>query len=362
MKTLPGAVCTLHEENESDPAHSLKLFADQKGIIHFHVSSSVEYVSLAKVVIDCDVNGNITRFPLELRVSFQPTFDMPVTIEMPRAESGSVTVLPALTEDDMLQLSRKELLRRGYPPSPNPEKQKQWAVDSWLRAFSIPLTFVEPKTIAYTHLSQGPGAIAHEFGLKQVVSDNWSGFMLIRGGPYCVVTGRWTVPSVYSAENRIDGEAQASIWVGLDGWDDFGLPALPQAGTLQTSLDIHELTFCGYHAWSEFWPDQLTMQVLPELKVSPGDEMLVSIWMGDKNSDLKLNGDFVFWLANLTNHEYTSDSIPRGTTTVVHGTTAEWIVERPILEPVSATGPRNYANLSDYNSLNMVGYAAHATG
>ncbi|MGB6527019.1 MAG: hypothetical protein WBF33_02830 [Candidatus Nitrosopolaris sp.] len=44
MKTISGAACNLHEEGKPDP--SIDLFADQDGLIHFHVRIPEETDSL----------------------------------------------------------------------------------------------------------------------------------------------------------------------------------------------------------------------------------------------------------------------------------------------------------------------------
>jgi hypothetical protein len=77
MKTLPDGICTLHPEEEVNPTRSLKLFADQDGIICFYIRPDDESDIVAKIIIDCEVDGNVTRFPLDLRASSKPTPEMP---------------------------------------------------------------------------------------------------------------------------------------------------------------------------------------------------------------------------------------------------------------------------------------------
>lgn len=42
LKTLPGGVCILHGEDEPDPQRKLKFYADQEGMIQFHVRPAKE--------------------------------------------------------------------------------------------------------------------------------------------------------------------------------------------------------------------------------------------------------------------------------------------------------------------------------
>lgn len=366
LRTLPYGVCTLHPEGDVGSAGSLKIFADRDGIVQFHVRPDNASDNLTKVMIDCNVNGNVTHFPLELRAGYTPTHDMPAPpLEKPRRMHNDALVLPALSENEAFQLSDQELLSRGYPPRPNLETVPE-AFNAWRRAFSNPLILVEPRTVPNTDISHGLGDASNTTG----DSYNWSGFLLTGGAPYCVVAGVWDVPSVYSRENRDNatwkGEhivTQSSFWVGLDGWKvtPYSLDDLPQAGTEQQSVDIHDLTFSTYYAWTQFVPQQEEEQVVTELHVNPGDRMYVGVWMGDEHSNLSLNGDAIFSLTNMTTGEYAKHSTSRTSkkgTTVVSGTMAVWIMERP-----TNIKTNRYTDLADYHSATMTSaYAAPASG
>ena len=69
IKSLPDGVCTVRfHDNEQ----TMKLYADRDDIIRLHASSPKESEALRKFVIDCDVRGKVTRFPIELRVNSRP--------------------------------------------------------------------------------------------------------------------------------------------------------------------------------------------------------------------------------------------------------------------------------------------------
>jgi len=363
IKTLPGGICTLYREDESNLQSSLKIFADQDGIIRFYVHPAMKSDFVVKVVIDCDVNGNISRFPLEFRVDSKLTDGVShPNFEYQNLISEDNSILPALLEDKMLQSSQNDLLALGYPPRPNREKMPM-AFDIWRRVFSRPSTFIEPKLISNPDISNSPGKrelpIEAKIRLAEEKSSNWSGYVLSSGGPYCVVTGLWRVPDVYNwpRNGRIEGHTYSSFWVGLDGWEPFGLADLVQAGTEQQCLMMHDLTFTSYYAWTEFLPQQPTEQVISNFSVHPGDLMYVSVWMGDNKSNLNLNGNGIFWLSNLTTHQHTTITTLRGKT-VVSGIIAEWIMERPTVN-LDATH-RGYSDLADYNSATMS--SAYAAG
>jgi hypothetical protein len=121
FKTVPGATCHLRRADDTDVTRRLKLFADDEGIICFHVRPSVEAEHIAKVVIECEAGGKITHYPLELRASRKDTPAMPFPEKERPPRKESVSVRPALSREDGLRLSKDELLERGYPPRPDPK-------------------------------------------------------------------------------------------------------------------------------------------------------------------------------------------------------------------------------------------------
>jgi hypothetical protein len=88
------------------------------------------------------------------------------------------------------------------------------------------------------------------------------------------------------------------------------------------------------------------MQVLPNFSVFPGDEMFVSVWVGNLVGGPTLSGAYgVAFVEDVTRGEYTYVYTPRGQVNIL-GYQAEWIMERPY---------ENNAlpNLSDYNYAYM---------
>jgi hypothetical protein len=330
IKTLPGAVCTLHKEDNTDSVKGLKLFADQDGIIRFHTRPYRESEVLRKMIIDCESNGSVTRYPLELSVSFKPTREMPAPpVESVKPPPEGTSILPALSKEDMLHLSDEELMNRHYPPRPNPE-QAPGAFNRWCRAFSNPLTIIEPKTVSNPETTHG----LMKRGTSSNTSNNWSGFVAIAqgGGEYSLVSGQWNVPHVNP--DRLAGvpptQTCSSFWVGLDGYA--GLIDLVQAGTEQDCLtEIFPLgtDYYSYYAWTEFLPQQQYEEVITNFPANPGDEMLVTVWMGTPTSKDN-TGDCIFSLTNNSTFQTTTLTTPRQNIDVT-GLTAEWIMERPEL-------------------------------
>jgi hypothetical protein len=126
-------------------------------------------------------------------------------------------------------------------------------------------------------------------------------------------------------------------------WDPIGIP---------TYTDYYT-----YRAWTEFLPPQPTEQVISGFQANPGDEMLVTVWMGTPTSRDN-TGDCIFSLTNNSTYQTTTLSTARGNIDVP-GTTAEWIMERPYI-------PNGdiylYPYLADYSTASMnYSYAQNAS-
>src|ERR1700734_3202704 len=53
MKTMPKAVCLVHEDGVSDAAHSFKLLSDDEGMIRFNIKPSDASEEPAVLAVDC---------------------------------------------------------------------------------------------------------------------------------------------------------------------------------------------------------------------------------------------------------------------------------------------------------------------
>ena len=163
-------------------------------------------------------------------------------------------------------------------------------------------------------------------------------------GTYDWVTGTWNVPSVTGETNT---HTYSAFWVGLDG---DGVSDLVQAGTEQEnynfSFPCSSLSISVYYAWTEFLPQQATEQQIANFPINPGDEIFCEVWIGNAGSGPTLSGAFgVLLLENLTTSESTTVYTPVGTT-VVGGSEAVWIMERPSLGTA-------LTDLADYASARM---------
>jgi hypothetical protein len=356
ITTLPHAVCCVHAEADSDPKHSLKVYADGEGVVRFHIQPSSGTHDIARLEVDCAVNGKLVRYPLHLRVSLEPTAEMPSPpVEKPLARRHEGLVRPALSLDEAMRLTEEEALTRGYPLRPNPDEVPN-AFNAWLRCVSMPGYRIEPHLVSnpdVTHGKRKQHAPAN--------SSNWCGFELLRtpifspffGGsfalsePYDWVTGTWHVPFV-TGEPGI--KTYSALWVGLDG---DGTTDLVQAGTEQEATNINlgfiQFTLTNYYAWTEFLPQQPTEQVITNFTINPGDEILTDVWVGTGDNEPSLSGAYGrFFIMNLSTGGFASLSTPRAPTSV-SGREAVWIMERPTVGG-SLPDLANYGSSVMYNA------------
>jgi Peptidase A4 family len=361
VQTTPGAACTIHPPNDTDPAHSIKAYADPQGVARFHLTPSAETDQLAQLVIDSVKDSTATRIPLHIRSSRTPTADMPhPPVEHPVASLPKGRALAPLSLDEALRLTDEQALARGLPLRPNPDEVPK-AFHTWLRAVSSPLISVDPALINNPDVTHDK---AKEAGPANFF--NWSGFELDRslrftgpiykghGGvtitpPYDWVAGEWVVPAVTSEPNK---KTYSCMWVGLDG---DGVTDLVQAGTESDCTNFNfffiNINIATYYAWTEFLPQQATEQVISGFPVSAGDRIFTEVWMGNAGSSPTLAGAFgCFLVMNLSNGYTSSIYTPIGTTKV-GGTEAVWIMERPTVGGV-------FPDLANYGSATITSASA----
>ena len=351
MKTLPKAVCELHADGDGDPSRSFKLFSDDEGMIRFNVNPSEESETIAAFAADCSADGQSRTFGLELRPSSTPRLDMPAPVAEIRTPKPSDVIRPALTKEEALQLSDDELVKREYPVRPNPiQAPRPFA--NWLQVVTKPARRVDSRQMAYPELRAS----------SQANTNNWSGWDF-KDAPneepnsiFDMVEGEWYVPTVTAPVS--EGTSYSVLWVGLDGDDGICPKYCPgngqtsdlwQAGTLQQTIDHfffgHQYSISYYYAWTELVPAQ-SLQVLPNFSVFPGDEMFISVWVGNLVGSPSLSGAYgIAFVEDVTRGEYTYVYTPRGQVNIL-GYQAEWIMERPYENGA-------LPNLSDYNNAYM---------
>jgi hypothetical protein len=380
LKTVPDAVCILRLEDETNPDRQMKIYADDDGLIRFYVQPSTESEAVARFVIECEADGKATRYPLELRPHFKPTTEMPrPPVEPYKPPREGARVRPALLADDLLRLSNRELVERGYPIRPNPE-QAPGAFNTWRRAVSTPTTVIEPRQVARPDISRAqpptftplPPLPPQGPQITSTSNDHWCGFQLDYGDgnvPFDLVTGTWVVPNLalkvsgYGFPGELLESMYSACWIGLDGSVFLPNDPLVQAGTehdifVATDNQGSVYTFTNYSAWTEIYPQQPSSYTITNFPVNAGDEIYAQIWIGDEDSGPNLQGAFAFfYLANLTRSIIAlvqTSLASLGLTGWLTGTAASWIVERPM-----ANG--KLYDLPDYGRIQMSQAVARQT-
>ena len=153
IRTLPHAVCCVHAEADSNPKHSLKVYADSEGVVRFHIQPSSATHDIARLEVDCTADDKLVRYPLHLRVSLVPSVEMP-----------SPPVEKPLARDEAMRLTDEEALARGIPMRPNPDEQAGSEQD----ATNINLGFIQVTLTNYYAWDRVPAGAADRAGDQQL--------------------------------------------------------------------------------------------------------------------------------------------------------------------------------------------------
>jgi hypothetical protein len=153
IRTLPHAVCSVHAEADSNPKHSLKVYADGEGVVRFHIRPSSATHDIARLEVDCTADDKLVRYPLHLRVSLVPSVEMP-----------SPPVEKRLALDDAMRLTDEEAFGRELPMRPNPDEQAGTEQD----ATNINLGLIQVTLTNYCAWDRVPAAAADRAGDQQL--------------------------------------------------------------------------------------------------------------------------------------------------------------------------------------------------
>jgi Peptidase A4 family len=166
-------------------------------------------------------------------------------------------------------------------------------------------------------------------------SSNWSGTSIIDGTTSNVeaIIGMFVVPTAHQAFGECTGDWDySSLWPGIDGNGGAGGSDVLQAGVEVDAYCSGGNTSGFYSAWIEWFPNNSIRVSSPA--INPGDLVFVEVW---STSPTQGYAYFYNYSTNVT-AEYALTA-PAGTT--LHGSSLEWIVERPSLG-TSLTTLTNY--------------------
>jgi hypothetical protein len=260
-----------------------------------------------------------------------------------RAFAPLGTFRPPLAQN-ALALSNRELVARGYPPRPDKVKAPG-PYAKWLYIVSHAFTQVSSRKVGRHDVSFSPTlplpprssrARSNGKSIFDYNSGNWSGAVVSDPNVrFYAIQDDWLTPSVW-VPTQI-GYGAAAVWAGLDE----GANDLVQTGTDSEAWNFFyydfpvftEVEFTNYWAWVESLPD--IPYAVPNLIVSPGDELSVDIFLADQygnttfyNGDLTPSDDVVWFMVyNLTAGTSYWGTLPRPAQ--FSGATAEFVLERP---------------------------------
>ncbi|MBV8505681.1 MAG: hypothetical protein JOZ11_07735 [Alphaproteobacteria bacterium] len=165
---------------------------------------------------------------------------------------------------------------------------------------------------------------------------NWSGTSVVNGTTANLeaVTALFVVPTAHQAFGQCaDGWEYASFWPGIDGNGGSGSGDVLQAGVNVNAFCAgNNVTQNQYYPWIEWYPLSETRVDSPA--INPGDLVFIEVW-----SVSPTQGYAHFYNHSTGISAQYSITAPAGT--VVHGSSVEWVVERPTLGS-------NLANLTNY--------------
>jgi len=316
IQTEPLASCYVRSADDSAAKSTARMFADQRGYAQFFVTLRN---SPSTLTVHCEKGNAVTDTDVELRASGPPSAEYP---EPPRMPPPVGRTRPALSEQEASELSDEELIKRGYPLPPDPKLSPE-GYELWLRVVTRPAIMVDPGLIVNSYTR-------HDYGQTRSgpsTSNNWSGVELTgSGGPFAWVSSWWVVPSVTGETNA---QTNSSTWVGIDGDH---LQDLAQAGTEQDAFGTGNSTVTTFRAWTQLLPNQPTESAISGFTPSPGDTIFTEVWIGSPGGSPSLTApdlNMVVCIQDLTSNAGACfNDTPLGST-VVGGSEAEWIMERP---------------------------------
>lgn len=380
VQATPHAVCFL--SHPMTQGRRMQLDADAQGIVRFHAHAAKHGQSV-ELDLESSSEDGVTTFH---KIAIRSDSRAPAQTRTPNSRG---TVRPPLA-GDLMALSNRELIKRGYPPRPDPA-QSPSRFARWHRRVARPFTLVDAKMAPHPSVSfaqqksrrraqarspqSGPLPVfsptlplppprAHSAlqlsaptlplpppvarSMFNSNSNIWSGALLTNPvGQFCWIEADWRVPGVFALPNAPLYSAAAE-WIGLDS----GGGDLYQAGTDSEcwySAGCEPFrsswTVTNYWMWIESLP--FAPWGLPNFPVSPGDTVSVDIFLADANGmswfQNGSNGGLTpadnnvwFMIYNETQGLSYWGTIPTApqsiggtSSTGFTGTTAEFILERP---------------------------------
>lgn len=340
FRTFPEATCTLRHDSVEDDI--LRLYADDQGIVQFHVRAPRGADSIEMRLEISAPNGDLEthRIVLSADASAAATYNAE-SIPAPRDDQPSV---PPLAQD-LMTAENSELIARGYPPRPDPTAAPA-RYAQWLRIVSRPWTVSSKRLVSRpdVEFGQRPSLSSPTLPLPPLFarsafnsgSDTWSGAQYTQPvAQFMYIDATWHVPYVGTGLPGQPPYSAAATWVGLTANKLF------QSGSDSEAYNLYipffgQWSFTNYWMWIESYPDP--PWGIPNFSTSPGDEVEVIVFVADAEGNTRFVDGFAGGLTNADNtvwfmvYNYTRGlslwaTLPSDG--FFKGTSAEFIVERP---------------------------------
>jgi hypothetical protein len=347
IQTFADALCTIRGAKPSKGVQAVA--ADDRGVARFFITPKKASSEVFRLTLSCKAGKQSADYPIDLVAGSTPTAQMPAPTHIAAPIPADARIRPALNVAQIASMSDEALLKGGYPMRPDAAKYPT-LYKGWLKAVSVKAVVLPPRIVAnpYTRMNldvSGPSRGAKLTAAR--TSNIWSGAEMVSvPGSFAYVQGDWIVPAVHS-KGDIFSTQSSSIWVGIDGAGT--LTDLVQAGSEQMAQDIFWAGVTTYQLWTEFLPQQPTEQIISRIAIEPGDDIFTQVSLADSATGLpKSSGKFGVFVVQSTppmGLAYVTTVLTPVGTTVVPGSRAEWIMERPSTTDIfGKTTPLDLAN------------------
>jgi hypothetical protein len=227
-----------------------------------------------------------------------------------------------------------ELAKFGFPPRPESATRPSLA-QLWANTFGRDVAWSAAQLTPMPEFASRPHRKAVVNGDN---SANWSGVFAQAqpGAPInLAMTGTWTIPQLTAIG---PGSESIGIWIGLDGHDPDS-PSLLQAGVGGSAQAVGAPSF---FAWCEWLSptDPVPAQRISNFPVQAGDVVEVQIWVTSPTAAIAVLSQ----VGAASRSAAVIASVAAPPNVQVLGATAEWVVERPLVDGVQST-------LADYTTV-----------
>jgi hypothetical protein len=286
VQVKPQSVCYLYHPKA--PERRIQIDADNRGIVRFN-ARALKGAEPTEFHLESHHAGRAELHAISLAPDIRYTSAMsaPELLDAPVVTG----VLRPPLEGDPMALANAELVARGYPPRPNPEKfPGQYS--RWLKNVSRSLTMIDTRLVAHPDYNRSKGKEAPAGGAvtKGVAPNsagskanidfyNWTGaYLTDPTAQFFSISAEWNTPLVFALQGGPAFSAMVE-WIGLDNFAG----DLYQSGTGSECYNILWWEITTYFMWMEMLP--WSWWVVPNFPVSAGDRITVDIWVANQFGD-----------------------------------------------------------------------------